>query len=128
MAQAGKSRYEMMVLFRPELEADMTVPLKTIADLVKQNGGDIISENDWGRRELAYKIAGETHAIYRVYELSLPADAPTKIDGVLNITDSVIRHLITKIDDKVERVLAEEKQARAAREAARVERDKNNEA
>ena len=122
MSQTGKNRYEMVVLFRPELEAKMDAPLKVIADLVKQNGGDI--EDDWGRKELAYKIAGETHAVYRVYELSLPAEAPAKIDSVLNITEGVIRHLIVKIDDKIEAALAEEKKARAAREAARAEREK----
>lgn len=124
MSQTGKSRYEMVVLFRPELEGKMDAPLKVIADLVKQNDGDIITENDWGRKELAYKIAGETHAVYRVYELSLPAEAPAKIDSVLNITEGVIRHLIVKIDDKIEAALAEEKKARTAREAARAEREK----
>ena len=120
MSQTGKSRYEMVVLFRPELESKMDVSLKTIADLVKQSGGDIITDQDWGRKELAYKIAGETHAIYRQYELSLPADAPAKIDGVLNITDDVIRHLIVKIDEKVEKVLAEEKKMREAAKGDRV--------
>lgn len=125
MAQTGKNRYEMVVLFRPELEAQMDAPLKTVADLVKNSGGDIITDKDWGRKELAYKIAGETHAIYHQYELSLPADAPAKIDAVLNITDGVIRHLIVKIDEKIEKVLAEEKAARAAREAARAERERS---
>lgn len=120
MSQTGKSRYEMVVLFRPELESKMDASLKTIADLVKQSGGDIITDQDWGRKELAYKIAGETHAIYHQYELSLPADAPAKIDGVLNITDDVIRHLIVKIDEKVEKVLAEEKKMREAAKGDRV--------
>ena len=120
MSQTGKSRYEMVVLFRPELESKMDASLKTIADLVKQSGGDIITDQDWGRKELAYKIAGETHAIYHQYELSLPADAPAKIDSVLNITDDVIRHLIVKIDEKVEKVLAEEKKMREAAKGDRV--------
>ena len=120
MSQTGKSRYEMVILFRPELESKMDASLKTIADLVKQSGGDIITDQDWGRKELAYKIAGETHAIYHQYELSLPADAPAKIDGVLNITDDVIRHLIVKIDEKVEKVLAEEKKMREAAKGDRV--------
>lgn len=127
MAQTGKNRYEMIVLFRPDLESKMDAPLKTIADLVKDNDGDIVSDKDWGRRELAYKIAGETHAVYRIYELSLPAAAPAKIDSVLNITDGVIRHLIVKIDERVEAVLAEEKKARAAREADKAEHDKTDE-
>lgn len=123
MSETAKSRYELVVLFRPELEAKMETPLKTVADLIKANGGEIASEDDWGRKELAYKIAGETHAIYRVYQLDLPAVAPAKIEGVLNITDSVIRHLLTKVDPKVEAALAEEKKARAAREAARADKD-----
>lgn len=127
MAQTGKNRYEMIVLFRPDLESKMDAPLKTIADLVKDNGGDIVSDKDWGRRELAYKIGGEAHAVYRIYELSLPATAPAKIDSVLNITDGVIRHLIVKIDEKVEAVLAEEKKARAARETDKAEHDKTDE-
>lgn len=123
MSDTAKSRYELVVLFRPEFEAKMEQPLKTVADLIAANGGEIASEDDWGRKELAYKIANETHAIYRVYELDLPATAPAKIEGVLNITDSVIRHLLTKVDPKVEAALAEEKKARAAREAARADKD-----
>jgi len=110
-----KSEYELVVLFRPELEKDMAPALKSMADLVKNNGGEITAEDDWGRKELAYKIAGETHAVYRVYTVQLPADAPAKLSKVLNITDSVIRYLLTKVDPKVKAVLAEEKERAASR-------------
>ena len=109
------NEYELVVLFRPELEAKMDAPLKTVAKLIADNGGKITDENDWGRRELAYKIASETHAIYRVYTLELPTSAPVKIDSVLNITDDVIRHLLTKVDQKAKAVLAEENARRADR-------------
>lgn len=113
-----RKRYEMMVLFRPELEADMTEPLKVVSDLVKDNDGAIITEKNLGRKELAYKIKHEGYAVYYLYELSLPAAAPAKISGVLNITDSVLRHIIVKIDEKAEKVLASEKAAREARTKA----------
>lgn len=118
MSQTETSQYEMVVLFRPQYEAKLDDQLKIISDLVKNNNGQIVDEIDWGRRELAYKIADETHAIYRIYRLDLPASAPAKIETVLNITDSVIRHLITKIDSKVEEVIAAEKKARAISELA----------
>lgn len=126
MSEATKSRYELVVLFRPEFEAKLDEPSKTVADLIASNGGEITSQDDWGRKELAYKIAGETHAIYRVYQLDLPAEAPAKIDQVLNITDSVIRHLITKVDPKVEAALAAEKKERAERDAAKAAEADNN--
>lgn len=100
--------YEMVVLFRPELEADMSKISKVVEELIAENGGSIDDMAEWGRRELAYKIAGETHALYRLYRLSLPSSAPAKIDATLNITDGVIRHLITKVDTKVEKYLAEQ--------------------
>ncbi|MCL2037873.1 30S ribosomal protein S6 [Candidatus Saccharibacteria bacterium] len=115
-----KSEYELVVLFQPALEANLKPALDKVAKVIKDNGGEIVAEDDWGRKELAYKIAGETHAIYRVYTLQLPAEAPGKISDVFNITGEVIRYLLTKVDPRVKEALAEEK-ARAEKRAA--ERD-----
>ncbi len=115
MSNEALKRYELVVLFKAELESKLDPSLKTVADLIAANGGKIVKEEMWGRKELAYKINGETHAVYRVYELELPAAAPAKIEGVLNINGDVIRHLLAKIDAKAEAGLAEEKAKRAAR-------------
>ena len=109
MPTTNTSEYELVALYRPELESKIEAPLKKVADIITTNGGKIVSEDDWGRRELAYSIAGETHALYRVYTLELPAEAPANIGAVLNITDEVIRYLLTKVDAKVKEALAEEK-------------------
>lgn len=119
MSEEVKQHYELVVLFRPELESKLDGALKVVADLVADGKGEIVSEDNWGRRELAYKIAGETHAVYRIYQLSLPTDSVAKLDSVLNITHEVIRHLITRVDEKAEAILAADKKARADRELAR---------
>jgi small subunit ribosomal protein S6 len=106
--------YELVVLFHPSLEVDMTGALAKVAQIIGDAGGKIVDEDDWGRRRLAYKIAGEEFAIYRVYTLELPADAPQKLSGVLNITDEVLRFLLTKIDAKAKAILDEEKRRRHA--------------
>lgn len=121
-----KSEYELVVLFRSELESDMKPALDKITKIIKENGGEIAAEDDWGRKELAYKIAGETHAIYRVYTLQLPADAPGKISSVLNITSEVVRYLLTKVDPKVKAALAEDK-ARAEKRATEREESRTEE-
>jgi ribosomal protein S6 len=119
------SEYELVALFRPELEAKMDAPLKTVAKIIADAGGKITAENDWGRKELAYKIAGETHAVYRVYTLDLPTEAPNQIGNALNITSDVIRYLLTKVDPKVKAALAEEKSRHS--ESVETETTKNNE-
>ncbi len=107
------SEYELVILFRPELEAKIEAPLKNGAKSIADAGGKITAEDDWGSRELAYKIANETHAIYRVYTLDLPTAAPAKISDTLNITDDVIRYLLSKVDQKAKAALAEEKSRRS---------------
>ena len=119
------SEYELVVLFRPEFEAKMNAPLASVAKIVADAGGKITAEDDWGRKELAYKIAGETHAIYRVYTLDLPSTAPNKISNALNITGEVIRYLLTKVDPKIKAALAEEKSRDS--ESTETENTENNE-
>lgn len=109
MPTTNTSEYELVVLYRPELESKIEAPLKKVANIITTNGGKIVSEDDWGRRELAYSIAGETHAVYRVYTLELPSEAPAAISSILNITDEVVRYLLSKVDAKAQAVLAEEK-------------------
>ena len=106
------SQYELVALYKPELEAKIEAPLAKVAKIITDNGGKITAEQDWGRKELAYKIAGETHAVYRIYTVELPAEAPAKISNILNITDEVLRYLLTKVDSKAEATLAEEKSRR----------------
>ena len=49
---------------------------------------------------MAYKIAGHEYAVYVFYTLEMPAQGVRKLNDGLNITDEVIRFLITKPDLK----------------------------
>ena len=48
--------YELTVLIHPDLEADLETPLDKVCKLVKDNGGEIVSEDNWGKKRLAYRI------------------------------------------------------------------------
>ena len=99
--------YELTVLIHPDLEADLETPLKTVRDIITSNKGTITSEDNWGKKRLAYKIAKEDFAVYVYMEVQLPAEAVSKVDSTLNITDSVIRHLLVSVDPKAKAALAE---------------------
>lgn len=101
--------YELTVLIHPDLEADLETPLDKVRKLVKDNGGEIVSEDNWGKKRLAYRIKGEDFAVYVVMDVKLPAEAPLKISNMLNITDDVIRYLLVKVDEKGRALLADAK-------------------
>ena len=109
--------YELTVLIHPDLEADLDKALDKVKSLITDNGGEIIKEDNWGKKKLAYQIRREDFAVYVYMEVNLPADAPLKISNTLNITDEVLRYLLVKADDKMRQALAEQKEREAKSEA-----------
>jgi len=109
--------YELTVLIHPDLEADLEMPLNKVRDIVKSAGGDIVREDNWGKKKLAYPIKREEFAVYVYMDVKLPADAPLKISNTLNITDEVLRYLLVTVDEKA-RALAEEAKKKAAEESS----------
>ena len=102
--------YELTVLVHPDLEADLDKVLDKVRALVTDNGGEIIKEDNWGKKKLAYSIRREEFAVYVYFEVKLPAEALLKISNVLNITDEVLRYLLVKADEKARQALAEQRQ------------------
>jgi len=115
--------YELTVLIHPDLEADLETPLTKVRDIIKNAGGTIVREDNWGKKKLAYAINREDFAVYVYMDLELPPEAPLKISNTYNITDEVLRYLLVKVDVKARAALAEQ----AKRAADRSEDDTTEE-
>lgn len=90
--------YELTVLIHPDFESDLEKALDKVRGLVAVNGGEIVKEDNWGKKKLAYAIKGQDFAIYVAMDVKLPAAAPLKISNTLNITDEVLRYLLVKAE------------------------------
>lgn len=51
--------------------------------------------NEWGKRKLAYPINDEPDGYYVLYTFTSTPDVPAEVERVLNITDGVLRSLVT---------------------------------
>jgi small subunit ribosomal protein S6 len=102
--------YELTVLIHPDLEADLETPLTKVRDIIKNAGGTIIREDNWGKKKLAYPIRREEFGIYVYMDVELPADAPLKISNIFNITDEVLRYLLVTVNEKARKALAAEQE------------------
>lgn len=112
--------YELTVLIHPDLEADLETPLTKVRGIITGAGGEIIKEDNWGKKRLAYQINRQDFAVYVYMDVKLPADAPLKISNTLNITDEVLRYLLVTVDEKGRRAL-EEAKTRASKDNSRNE-------
>lgn len=108
--------YELTVLIHPDLEADIETPLKKVRDIITSNGGEIIKEDNWGKKRLAYSIKHEDFAVYNYFDVMLPAEATLKISNTLNITEEVLRYLLVTADLRVRKALEEAKAVESTEE------------
>ena len=94
------NQYEIAVLYHPDLEVDLTKAEERVAKIITENGGKVVATDNWGKRKLAYAIKGNEYAVYVFYTVEMPGAGVLKAESTLNITDEVIRFLITKPDLK----------------------------
>lgn len=94
------AQYEIAVLYHPDLEVDLTKAEEKVTKLFADNGGKVIATDNWGKKKLAYKIAKQDYAVYVFYTVEMPGENVKKVESTLNITDEVMRFLITKPDLK----------------------------
>lgn len=99
-------KYELTVVFHPDLEMNLDPALDKVKKLIKSTGGNIIKEENEGKKRLSYNIKGQDFGIYYFANIELEPEAPSKIEGALNITDEVIRHLLVKEDERKHRMEA----------------------
>ncbi|HET6863968.1 MAG TPA: 30S ribosomal protein S6 [Candidatus Saccharimonadales bacterium] len=111
------SLYELAVLYHPDLEIDLEKAENRVKKIVTDNGGKITNTDNWGKRKLAYPINKQDFAVYVFYTAELPGENVARIEQTFNITDEIIRFLITRPDlkaaEKAEKLKAE-KAAKAA--------------
>jgi small subunit ribosomal protein S6 len=93
------NNYELMVIFTPVLsEEDFKAAQKKYSDFIVEYTGSIVHSNPWGLKSLAYPIQKKTTGIYWILNFEAPADLNEKLKIQLLRDESVMRHMITKLD------------------------------
>ena len=93
------NNYELMVIFTPVLSDDeFKSAQRKFTALVTENGGQVVAENAWGLKSLAYPIQKKTTGLYWVAEFQAPSDFNEKLKIQLLRDESVLRHMVTRLD------------------------------
>lgn len=111
------NQYEIAVLYHPDLEIDLEKATSKVEKILADNKAKVLNTDNWGKRKLAYPIAKQEFAVYVFYTVEIPAENVRKVEQTFNITDEIIRFLITKPDLKAI-AKAEAQKAEKAKKAA----------
>jgi len=94
-------RYELMLLFRPDLEDDkLQAAVEKVTRAIVNAGGTLTKVSPWGKRRLAYDIKHFREASYFLIHFDI---APAEVRGIergILITEEILRHLVTVLEEK----------------------------
>ncbi|HEY7024031.1 MAG TPA: 30S ribosomal protein S6 [Candidatus Limnocylindrales bacterium] len=92
-------RYELMLVLRPDTPDEQVQALLDRATRsIAAAGGQIVKVSPWGRRRLAYPIGQNREGSYFLVLFDAPPEAVLELERGLNITEEVMRHLVTRVE------------------------------
>ena len=88
-------KYEVMYIIRPNIDEEGNKSIIEEINQVFVKCASVVSEvKEWGLRELAYEIDGETKGYYVLLNVEATPEAVAEFDRVANIKETVIRHIV----------------------------------
>ena len=93
------NQYETVFILTPVLsDVQMKETVQKFKDLILESGGEVINEESWGLRKLAYPIQKKTTGFYNLFEFKAEPEFIAKIETAYRRDERVIRFLTFKME------------------------------
>lgn len=92
--------YEHVFLARQDLaQAQVDVLAENAAKIVEAQEGKVVKVENWGLRNLAYKIAKNRKAHYVMLNIDAPTGVIAELERQTAINEDVIRYITIRVDE-----------------------------
>ena len=97
--------YEELFIIKPDApEEEVDAYVGQLKDLITKNHGTVEKADKWGLRKLAYKINKYAEGIYILIQFSSTPELVKEIERRMRVTDSVIKFITVRIDEKMKKI------------------------
>ena len=111
-------QYELVYIMSPDATEQEVTELHTqVESIITRYKGELQKTENWGRRKLAFRIGKHREGTYVLEVFTGTGELTKELDRRLKVLDSVIRHLIVRVDEDLR--LAERTRARREVETQR---------
>ncbi len=91
--------YETVFILTPVLsEAQMKDTVGKFKKVLTDNGAELVNEENWGLRKLAYPIQHKTTGFYQLFEFRSEPELIAKLETEYRRDEAVMRFLTTTLD------------------------------
>ncbi len=93
------NHYETVFILTPVLsDAQMKEAVEKFRTVITENGGEMVNEENWGLRKLAYPIQKKSTGFYNLFDFKVQPDVIAKLELAFRRDERVIRFLTFKMD------------------------------
>lgn len=93
------NKYEVLYIINAGLEEEATKALiEKFSSLVTENGGNVESIDEWGKRKLAYLIDDMSEGFYVLMKFEAAPTFPAELERNFKINENIMRYLVTRQD------------------------------
>lgn len=93
------NQYETVFILTPVLSAEqMKETVEKFKKLLTDNGAEILNEENWGLKKLAYPIEKKSTGFYVLLEFTADPSLMLKLETEFRREERVIRFLFVKLD------------------------------
>jgi small subunit ribosomal protein S6 len=118
------NQYETVFIVTPVLSASqMKEAVQKYQNYLKDNNAEIVHEENWGIRKLAYPIQKKSTGFYYLIEFKVDGQFISKLETEFKRDERLLRFLTVKLDKHA--VTYNEKKRRIAKEAKEQKTEEN---
>lgn len=94
------TKYESVLIARQDLGASQVNNLVSeMSNVIANQGGEVVRVDNWGLKNLAYRIKKNRKGHYVVLNISAPAAAISEYERIMRFNEDVIRYMTVKVDE-----------------------------
>ncbi len=112
-------QYETVFIATPVLsDTQMKEAVAKYVKLITDNGGEVVYQEDWGLKQLAYPIQHKTSGFYYLIEFKATPEFVATLETQYHRDERIIRYLTVALDKHAVAYAEHRRQTRAAKAAA----------
>ena len=94
------ANYESVLIARQDLGASQVSNIVSdLSDIIKKEGGEVVRVDNWGLKNLAYRIKKNRKGHYVVMNIAAPANAIAEFERIMRFNEDIIRYMTVKVDE-----------------------------
>lgn len=94
------ANYESVLIARQDLGASQVSSIvEDLTNVIKKEGGEVVRVDNWGLKNLAYRIKKNRKGHYVVLNIAAPASAIAEYERLMRVNEDIIRYMTVKVEE-----------------------------